>query len=84
LCIDSKNIFRTYPEWNSPLLSVDYVYIRTFGEVNLVKTKLADKETEAEFFNTEMKTKWERLKKRQIDFLADVRKYDQFFIVRKY
>lgn len=42
-----------------------------------------DKEKEFEFYDAEMKTKWERLKLKQAEFMRNIEKYDAFFIVRK-
>lgn len=79
--LTNERFYRTFPKWDSPLVSADYIYIQTFKDLKSVKKKLAEKEKEAGFFNSEMKTKWLKLKKQQLDFLKDVETYNKFFIV---
>ena len=62
---------------------MDRVYIQTFEELGRGRIKLSEKEREAEFFNTEMKRKWEKLREEQLDFLSGVQKYDNFFSVSR-
>lgn len=73
---------RTFREWKSPLRSAEFLFIQTFKELISAHKKLREKEREYEFHDAEMRSKWERLRLKQAEFMSNIQKYDAFFIVK--